>query len=222
MKVESVAKTLFVGTGLALSAAVAFLPLTSYAETQVNPAYPAGFLEGTAPDAAIDSRTCQETSLSSGTPNSVECKKGLQVNFNVQPSISVDAYSASSAEGGSPIVLSPNTVAEGTFSAKVIANTGYTLSLSADHGVTSMQHETDANGLIPASSSLTAGTSGWAIKDASGSYKAITDTPTEWYTSDTTTPVTDKVTEFTVGIAVSPTLPAGIYTGTVVVTASAK
>lgn len=219
MKMESVAKKLFVGTGLVLSAAIAMIPLTSYAAvvTEVGGA-------GT-PDSY---KHCYDDNLSNdGSPVTVACEKGIDVAFNVMPTITIDALAAPGVEGSAgPIVLSPTVIREGQITATVIANSQYSLSLSADHGLTAMQHETNKDALIPASNDLVGGTAGWGIKtsgttEGEGTYAAITDTPVPYFNSTTTTPVSGATHAFTVGVAASPNLPSGIYQATVVVTATA-
>lgn len=254
MKMESVARNLFVGTGLVMSAALAMMPLTSYADTKVTNVTPgtpttengvttntttwtgtedngtsANYKSASSSTTTDGNKTTNCVPVREGDMNAdkVLCQQGIDVKFNVQPSISVDAFSGTTGETGSPIVLSPTVIREGTFGARVIANTGYTLSLSASNGVTAMQHETNANGLIPATSNLVGGVAGWGIKtsgtvEGEGTYKALTATPEVYYTSENTAPVTNAQTLFTVGIAASPNLPAGVYTGTVVITAAAK
>lgn len=219
MKMESVAKKLFVGMGLVMSAAMAMVPLTSYAAIITDESG-----QGT-PDSYV---YCYDDNLSNnGNPVTVPCEKGLDVAFKVQPTITIDALGAPGVEGSAgPIVLSPTVIREGQITASVIANSQYSLALSADHGETAMQHETNKDGLIPASSNLVGGTAGWGIKtsgttEGEGTYAAITEEPVIYFTSTTTAPIAASHS-FTVGVAASPNLPSGIYQATVVVTATAK
>lgn len=221
MKMESVAKKLFVGTGLVLSAAMAMIPLTSYA---------AVITEEGGKGTPNSYRHCYDDNLSNGgSPVTVPCEKGVQVAFNVMPTITIDALAAPGVEGSAgPIVLSPTVIREGQITATVIANSKYSLSLSADHGITAMQHETNKDALIPASSNLVGGTAGWGIKtsgttEGEGTYAAITDTPVPYVNPEDTsiTPTGGTTHAFTVGVAASPNLPSGIYQATVVVTATA-
>lgn len=226
MNLESVAKKLFVGTGLVLGAAVAMTPLATHAAI-ITEEGTAGTTRDVQTETGVGYTHCYDDNLSNdGTPVTVPCSRGMEVAFNVQPTITIDALAAPGVEGSAgPIVLSPTVIREGKITASVTANTKYSLALSADHGMTSMQHETNENGLIPASSNLVGGTAGWGIKtsgttEGEGTYSAITPDPVTYFTSTTTAPVKANH-DFTVGIAASPNLPSGIYQATVVVTATA-
>lgn len=224
MKLESVAKKLFVGTGVVLSAAVALTPLTSHAKTVVS--------YGTNPDGTSYTNCIDDDAGSLTEDSKIQCdfavktaansvQNGMEVAFNVQPTISIDALAQGSP---APIVLSPTTIRTGEITASVTANTAYALLLSAktEEG-TAMTHEKNTASFIPPTDNLQDGTAGWAImNEISGKYQGITTNPARYFESTNTKPITDDHHTFTVGIAASKNLASGIYSATVVVTAAAK
>lgn len=239
MNLESVAKKLFVGTGLVLGAAVAMTPLATHAAI-ITEEGTAGTTRDVQTETGVGYTHCYDDNLSNdGTPVTVPCSRGMEVAFNVQPTITIDALAYpgqenddTSSDGDTefyqtaPIVLSPTVIREGKITASVTANTQYSLSVNADHGMTSMQHETNENGLIPASSKLVGGTAGWGIKtsgttEGEGTYRAIEETPYTYFRTTDKKPVQNAKHDLTVGIAASPNLPSGIYQATVVITATA-
>ncbi len=224
MNLESIAKKLFVGTGVVLSTAVALTPLASHAKTVVSYGTNAN---GTSYTNCIDD---DAGSLTEGS--TIQCdfavktadnnvQNGMEVAFNVQPTISIDALAQGSPD---PIVLSPTAIRTGEITASVTANTAYALLLSAKtESGTAMTHEKNATSLIPATDNLQDGTAGWAImNEISGQYKGITTNPVRYFESTNTKPITDDHHTFTVGVAASKNLASGTYTATVVVTAAAK
>lgn len=225
MKLESVAKKLFVGTGVVLSAAVALTPLASHAKTVVS--------YGTNPDGTSYTNCIDDDAGSLTEDSTIQCdfavksannsvQNGMEVAFNVQPTISIDALAQGSPD---PIVLSPTTIRTGEITSSVTANTAYALLLSAkaEDGTAMTHEEKNTTSLIPATDNLQDGTAGWAImNEISGQYKGITTNPVRYFESTNTRPITDDEHTFTVGIAASKNLASGIYTATVVVTAAAK
>ena len=120
------------------------------------------------------------------------------------------------------ITADASSIKTANLNATVKTTAGFTISL---HAATPAL--TSGSNTIPASSSLTAGTSGWGIKkkaatnsttDATG-YSALTATAAEFY-RQTTAQTTAKAYSFVVGVATSNSQAPGTYSTTVTVTAA--
>ena len=137
----------------------------------------------------------------------------------VPPVISIDATSGMNKE------VDPNLVTKGEISATISANTTYSVQLSAEKtSLTSSQNPEDTEitsaNSIPASSNVQAKTNAWGILNENGNtYSAITSTPTTYHNTETTNADSSRTHTFTLGVSVSPTLPAGEYSTTVTITA---
>ena len=135
----------------------------------------------------------------------------------VPPVISIDATSGMKEE------VDPNKITTGTISATVSANTTYAVQLSANK--TSLTNpnnseEITSTNSIPASSNVIPKTNAWGILNQDNStYSAITSTPTVYYNTESTNEDYSRTHTFTLGVSVSPTLPAGEYSTTVTITA---
>ncbi len=135
----------------------------------------------------------------------------------VPPVISINATSGMNKE------VDPNLVAKGEISATISANTTYSVQLSADKtsltNSVSSDEPTSTNS-IPASSSVQAKTNAWGILNSDNTtYSAITSTPTTYYNTESSNEDSSRTHTFTLGVSISPTLPAGEYSTTVTITA---
>ena len=162
--------------------------------------------------------------LSSLAPLTTYAATGTStVTVTVDPTITLDSVTNAS------VTAKPTTVEETTFSAKVITNKKYTISLTATNPALSASGITDT---IPAASTLTAGTNGWGVKKKGSNttsnttddsaYSAITSTlnaNSVFYTAASGTVAAGVTTTFTGGVAVSPTITAGSYSTQLTVTA---
>ena len=138
----------------------------------------------------------------------------------VPPVISIDATSGMKEE------VDPNKVTTGTISATVSANTAYSVQLSASktsltNSALGVDTEITSSNSIPASTNVQAKTNAWGILNSDNStYSAITTNPTKYYSTEDFNEETQSTKHtFTLGVSVSPTLPAGEYSTTVTITA---
>ena len=129
----------------------------------------------------------------------------------VSDNITIDTVS------NAEILTDPSRIATDNFQVKVTTNKAYTILLrSAQPSLTASGIEEN----IPATSTLTAGTNGWAIQTADDSYVAVTTSNEEFYSSSVGTSEDGVTTDFAVHVAVSPTLPAATYSTQLIVTAA--
>ena len=140
------------------------------------------------------------------------------IAVKVANTLSIDAVSGMEEE------VDSTSVANGTITATIAANTNYKVLLNAEK--TSLTSANSANTAeIPASTNVAAGTNAWGIRTSDNStYTAITTKAEEYH--NTTTPSTNPaipgtVHTFNIGISVSPSLPADIYSTEVTITAAA-
>ena len=140
------------------------------------------------------------------------------IAVKVANTLSIDAVSGMEEE------VDSTSVANGTITATIAANTNYKVLLSAEKtSLTSANSANDAE--IPASTNVAAGTNAWGILNSDNStYSAITNQEKEYY--NTTAPSTNlaipgTVHTFGIGISVSPSLPADTYSTEVTITAAA-
>lgn len=198
---EKTIKKLLVATGLIASAAVALLPLTSYAaQTVSGPLYANGY-------------ACNDTQ--SGNECARDISGPTTVTVNVKPLLSIDA-----ASGGDVIQAYPDTVRSGKLSAQIRSAVPFTVSLSAE--VPYLQNEEVNEYVIPAKSTIEAGQSGWGIKKVgvTDAYTAVTTRPEVFYEG----PAQDEPEwiDFEVGVSAGSRLPQGTYSTTVTITAAVK
>ncbi len=140
---------------------------------------------------------------------------GLQVLVN--PYLTIEATSGMTETMGTENIL------HGNISATVAANGEYNVMLSAEQPDLKDPDNTDFPG-IPASPDVAANNNAWGIqnKDAA-TYKAVTTTAQIFDSIDTFDEVIKSTTHtYTVGVSVSPSIPAGKYSTTVTVTAVGK
>ena len=140
------------------------------------------------------------------------------VAVRVSPVISIDATSGMKEE------VDPNKITTGTISATVSANTTYAVQLSANKTSLTNPNNSDteitSSNSIPASTNVQAKTNAWGILNSDNTtYSAITTNPTTYYNTESTNEDSSKTHTFTLGVSVSPTLPAGEYSTTVTITA---
>ena len=140
------------------------------------------------------------------------------ISVKVANTLSIDAVSGMEKE------VDSTSIANGTITATIAANTNYKVLLSAEKtSLTSANTANDAE--IPASPNVQAGTNAWGILNSDNStYSAITTEEKEYH--HTTTPSTNPtipgtVHTFNIGISVSPSLPADTYSTEVTITAAA-
>lgn len=199
---EKMVKKLLVATGLIASAAVALMPLTSYAaQTVVNQA---PFANGYA---CNDAQSGNECARAEDGPT--------VVTVNVKPVLSIDATS-----GGHLIQVNPDMIGRGTLSAQIRSAMNFTVSLSAE--VPYLQNEENSEYIIPANNTIEVGKSAWGIKKIGDTdeYTALTSTPAVFYTG----PAQDNPEwiDFEVGVSAGPKLPQGFYSTTVTITAAVQ
>lgn len=148
--------------------------------------------------------------------------KTSTVTVTVSPVLTLDSATNASLTADSARVV------DTTFSAKVTANKGYTISLHTPTSTALKSTTTGVTDTIPTAAALTAGTNGWGIKkksadnsttDATG-YTALTTSPVQFYKATSGTAAAGATTTFTVGVAIAPTLTAGSYTTNLTVTAA--
>ena len=201
---EKTIKKLLVTSGLIASAAVALLPLTSYAaQTVTGP----GYAHGYACNDAQPGNECARANQQEGGPT--------VVTVDVKPVLSIDATS-----GGDVIQAYPDTVRSGKLSAQIRSAVAFTVSLSAE--VPYLQNEEVNEYVIPASNVIEAGKSAWGIKKsgATDQYTALTTRPEVFYEG----PAQDDPAwiDFEVGVSAGSRLPQGIYSTEVTITAAVK
>lgn len=200
---EKTIKKLLVATGLIASAAVALLPLTSYAaQTVSGPLYANGY-------------ACNDAQPGNECARATNTNGPTTVTVNVKPLLSIDATS-----GGDVIQAYPDTVRSGKLSAQIRSAVPFTVSLSAE--VPYLQNEEVNEYVIPAKSTIEAGKSGWGIKKfgVTDAYTALTTRPEVFYEG----PAQDEPEwiDFEVGVSAGSRLPQGIYSTTVTITAAVK
>lgn len=204
-------KKLLVATGAVMSAAVAILPLTSYAY-EVDPTTystpTSGFTHGYGcNDELVDAEGNQTNPCAKSGGNS------MAVNVNVDPSLEIDVVA-----NDATIELEPNTMRTGTFTTNVRSAKSYTISLSGNPTLTNADDESFG---IPAKDVLEIGKSGWGIKKPGDeNYTALSQVPAVFFEGN---PSGDGVdTDFEIGVSASAILPEGVYSTEVTVTAAFK
>ena len=163
---------------------------------------------------------CLTPASSTNFPDRFDEKDVEVVAVRVAPVISIDATSGMKEE------VDPNKVTTGTISATVSANTTYAVQLSANKtSLTNSQNPEDSEitntNSIPASSNVQAKTNAWGILNQDNStYSAITTNPTTYYNTEEYNEEEQSTKHtFSIGVSISPTLPAGEYSTTVTITA---
>lgn len=181
-------------TGAFVSAAVAFMPLTTYA---VDPDCKTGEI--------LKDGVC--VPYANG---------GTAVEVKIEDLLSLDA-----AGSDTVIPAYPNFLRTGNFPVTVRSAVPYTISLSADD--TNLTDVADPNHMIPARSNITEGQLGWGIKkDGADVYTAIRQNPQVFFDSGTNVADEAITTNFEVGVAVTDTTAQGTYSTEVTVTAAIK
>jgi hypothetical protein len=189
-------------TGVAVSAAVALTPLTSYAA--VNP-------HGYNCDPSKATTTGTANLTTGGCAGATTGSK--KVAITVESNISIDAVS------GMSINMTPHVLGTGEISATVTSTHPYTISLSSSQP--NLTNPDNGAQNIPAKSSFTKDDNGWGIKKSGASdYTALTGVPTVYYTG--ANPATKATTKFEVGVAVNEQTAPGTYKTDVTVTAATQ
>lgn len=204
-------KKLLVVTGVVVSAAIAILPLTSYAYN-IDPTTYSTPTSGPSHgygcnDELVDSEGNQTNPCAKSGGNS------MAVNVNVDPSLEIDVVA-----NDTTIELEPNTMRTGTFTTNVSSAKSYTISLSGNPTLTNAADESFG---IPAKDVLEIGKSGWGIKKpGADGYTALSQVPAVFFEGS---PSGDGVdTDFEIGVSASAILPEGVYSTEVTVTAAFK
>ncbi len=189
-------------TGVAVSAAVALTPLTTYAVVNQH---------GYNCDPSKATNTGVANLTTGGCAGQTTAAKDVAIN--VESNISIDAVS------GTRIEILPHVLGTGEISAKVTSTHPYTISLSSPQPNLT---KTDNGALnIPASDNFTKDDNGWGIKKYNQStYSKLTATPTVYY--DSANPASAVTTKFEVGVAVNERTQPGTYQTDVTVTAATK
>ncbi len=195
-------------TGVAISAAMALTPLTSYAIVNqhgynCDPSNPSTLTNADGWGIGNDTTGGCASQTSGAKP----------VTLNVESQISLDAVS------GTIINVTPHVLGTGEISATVSSSHPYTISLSS--GQPNLTNTINGALNIPAKSSFTKDDNAWGIKKQDASdYSAITTAPVVYYTS--TTPASSATSKFEVGVAVNEQTAPGTYQTDVIVTAAIK
>lgn len=198
---EKTIKKLLIATGVVISGFIALTPLTSYA-TNAPGSYFGCVRYG---DTDADKVECPDPASDRG--NTV-------VNLNVDTILELDVVSKNIQ-----IAAETSRIASGELSATVRSSREYNILLSAEQP--NLIHNVDNNYAIPAASNLEAGTNGWGIKkDGAEGYTAVTKDPQVFYEGDSA--MDSRQTDLEIGVATSPSLPAGTYSTIVTVTAATK
>ena len=234
MNLERVAKRLFVGTGLALCAAAALTPMATFAEYSVS--CDAG---------SATTETPQNVSCANSTIVAFNVLPTIMIDAypgetsNAEGATAPMLLSATRvAHGGIVVRVDSNT----SYNLSLNAQDGETSMRKKS------TNSTPSTPTIPACTlqgdscgDLTIGTSGWGIRDQDGKLRPLPASPAEFYkdlkNSNSTATTSDnewcdaqlKVstnkpglrTCIPIEVTVDKELPTGIYTGTVVVTATA-
>lgn len=226
---EKTVKKLLVATGLIASAAVALLPLTSYATSHISaPGTPYADYEchkGADPYAPL-STACAYTDQQVGGPT--------VVTVNVDTVLAIDAVSLTCSGDSDTCVdvdadakaiqAYPGMVRTGTLTTSIRSAKPFTISISAeDPYLKGYDDSGDFTGFVIPSSNLVDGKSnGWGIQKngaADGVYSNITAQPTVFLTSDVPQ---DEFGDFNfkVGVSVKDNVPQGMYSTEVTITAA--
>lgn len=223
---EKTVKKLLVATGLIASAAVALLPLTSYAaQTVTGPGYAHGY-------ACNDSQSgneCARANQQEGGPT--------VVTVNVAPTLAFDASNAFSLtcngsddtcknleDGSKAIQAFPGMFRKGTLTARVRSAKPFTISLSAaDPYLKNKDESGELISVIPARNFVDENDkalSGWGVqKTGETGYTGLSSQSAVFLTSDT--PQDDFGDfNFSVGVVASDKTPQGLYSTEVTVTAA--
>lgn len=180
------------------------------------------FLSGYLVAAAAISLTALSSSSASAA---TQDQKTSQFSVTVPSTLTLSSLSFTSdtAGEGTTLKASPTQIKTGTLSATVKSTAGFTISL---HAATPALTASGV-GTIPASSSVTSGTSGWGIKKKptantpgtnASTYTAMTTSAVEFY-RQTNTQITAQAYSFVVGVASSSVQAQGTYSTAVTVTA---
>lgn len=216
---EKTVKKLLVATGLIASAAVALLPLTSYAAQ-----YGANSEYFCSQDASSDN-PCARSNQNNGS---------TQVTVNVDTVLAIDAVSLTCSgdndtcidvdANSKAIQAYPGLVRTGTLTTSIRSAKPFTISISAeDPYLKGYDDSGDFTGfVIPSSNSVAQGQNGWGIQKqgaADGVFSNITTQPTVFLTSDVPQ---DEFGDFNfkVGVSVKDNVPQGLYSTEVTITAA--
>lgn len=215
---EKTVKKLLVATGLIASAAVALLPLTSYAvETGANSDY-----------------FCDQNASSSNPCARANQNGSTQVTVNVDSVIAIDAVSLTcSGDADTCVDVDANTkaiqaypgmVRTGTLTTSVRSAKPFTISISAeDPYLKGYDASGDMTGyVIPSSNTIDGSHNGWGIQKngaADGVYSNVTTQPTVFLTSDVPQDEFGNF-NFKVGVSVKDNVPQGLYSTEVTITAA--
>lgn len=193
-----------VALGAVIAAVTALLPLTSYAAP-------------TAPDgkAIADSRNGKV---------SVVVNSSIQLEVFIKDDEETENNTTDKDKKTMNLRLEPNNTTTGTFTARVVTNKGYTLSLSAPEDG-SVNLVSTSNNIIPGNGKVgVANTSGWGVKVSTSSdwraLPAALSNDAIFFTSTNPAVNADNDTDFNVGISIAGDIPQGIYQGAIVVTAA--
>ncbi len=148
-------------------------------------------------------------------PPAVDEQNG-QIQVVVQPTLTLDAVS------GMTKTADPNHIITGEINATVTSNADYDVFLSAQEP--NLIGKTNSANQIPTTSAdnpVKVGNNAWGILNASGLYDPIT-TDKHIFHNTSTTNGNTTTHIFSVGVSISPVLPADTYSTEVTVTAATK
>lgn len=206
---EGKIQKLLVAGSLLMGAAVALIPLTSYATDGPYPTNGAKYAPGYECD--------KQGTCASGDGNT-------EVVVNVADILSLDAVAVSGNTGGTEIHVMPNVPAEGALQATVRSAKTYTISLSAENPY--LVNQADDIYVIPSRANVNSSSTAWGIKKIGTTlnpddvYSAITTNPEVFFEGGPHDEST--TTSFPVGVSVTANVPQGTYATDVTVTAAVK
>lgn len=206
---EGKIQKLLVASSLLMGAAVALIPLTSYA---TDGPYP------TNGDKYAPGYECnKQGTCAHGEGSTV-------VYVNVDDILSLDAVAFSGTNGDTAIQVMPNMPREGSLQATVRSAKPYTISLSAENPY--LVNQADDIYVIPSRANVSNDSTAWGIKKIGETlnpddvYSAITTNPEVFFEGGPHDEST--TTEFPVGVSVTANVPQGTYATDVTVTAAVK
>ncbi len=226
---EKTIKRFLVATGLIASAAVALLPLTSYAAQTVTGPIPGisdtGYAHGYACNDNQSGNECARATQNGST----------EVVVNVDTVLAIDAFSLTCSgsddichedEAGSKVIQAyPGLVRTGTLTATVRSAKPFTISLSAEEPYL-MGYDSEGKNtgvIIPASDVIDGVNNGWGIqKTGETGYTKVTTRPVVFYDSGSSAQDAFADFDFTVGVSANSNIPQGFYSTEVTVTAATK
>lgn len=237
---EKVIRNLLVVTGLLIASSVAFLPLSSYAVSNVGGVFDCNGV--TNPDGGTASnytgaeapRECATADIKNteNEDGTINTDGATEVQVTVKEPLALDAADPvgfDDRHGNKVMQVFPNMIRYGRLYANVRSARSFTIALSAENPY--LTNEEDDSFVIPARDTPVVNKSGWgvatgqiaeldAIDFESQTYQALNSTPETFYDGAATEGF--KIINFPVAVSISSNLPQGAYSTEVTVTAATK